>query len=1165
MLMGSKLHGVPVSATEAAPPTSPKVLSVSSTSATLSGIRAPLTIDDSDFEYDSFSSNESDSGIESDGFLSGEDGSETAAPDGDSKILQETQFVKEHVVSRLPSLKNPLVEINKVSSFKRSFEDSRPFLADPGIKTIGENVLGTSLKEAENKNAILDRKPSVNSKGSPFMNRQKVGIPIAKVSGDTDEDDDFDSNESEEDEPFLGTARVPSSGNAKRLRGNVPKVRILDVGGGDDRTSVYDSGSEGEMVGGGNGLLNSDFEEKQITDDLKAAELVEDKGIGAEEARSAESCDGIREVNANATEDIVGYHKDENSSDSTGCGAEEIQILSLSETNSVKDVVCVALEGEGTEVQEENCLEEAAMDYGNCGDENKIEEGRASQSCAFDGVEDFRSDTEQVTNQKMDTGDNGGSKLLESMDSSIEENEMQSMVNVEMSELQVVQEPTSVMNAHSVDVTFGERSGDVEEVSLDHGKPADEIINHDGTVSELFVLDDDEALKSEIVTVETCYTDAPKYIESTVSSPRESEIQLMNKVNISNFKDLQEPGYVMNGHPVDVTFGETYHDVEEASMDYRTCEGEEITDSEIVYWPCVLEDLETGDEQTTDQKLVALNTPAHDPLDETQFLNNVKFSGSQAEAVQSPGYLVNGHSVGVTSGGSSASALLATDAEKIVDSGTLLDAHSHSEWEDAYSSSLPERPENPGEPVGSLSQGQKMKLEKVEKMVVKFLRLVHRLHKSPEDSVVMKVFHQLLLAAGLPPQAKSFNLDFAKETGLAVEAEENKNGINFSLNVLVIGKSGVGKSATINSIFGEEKARISAFDPGTNSVKVIKGTSEGVHIQVLDTPGLSSSIQDQSFNRKVLQSIKKFTKKFPPDVVLYVDRLDTKIGDLNDLPLLKLITSSLGSSIWSKAIVILTHAASVPPEGPFGDHLSSYDSFAAKTSHSFQQLISNSIGNFGNIEEPNVIPVSLVENCCMRSGVENNNEHPFLGSKGSWRSQILLLCFSMKILSEIDSLLQTKQWNEQVKSSQDAKKQQRWSTEDSGYMEDMLKNDFPGPNEDDSTGLIQHENDSVNGDMLGIRLMEKDYPGVQGQMLCRLSLSRSRRDSTCGLSLDSQFVRQNCKLCVQARLNGEQSGEVSVRLNSSAQPLIAAVAFLPVVRTICRTLSLLLSPRKTEK
>ncbi|CAI9108748.1 OLC1v1008428C1 [Oldenlandia corymbosa var. corymbosa] len=82
MLMGSKLHGVPVSATEAVPPTSPKVLSVSSTSATLSGIRAPLTIDDSDFEYDSFSSNESDSGIASDGFLSSEDGSETAAPDG---------------------------------------------------------------------------------------------------------------------------------------------------------------------------------------------------------------------------------------------------------------------------------------------------------------------------------------------------------------------------------------------------------------------------------------------------------------------------------------------------------------------------------------------------------------------------------------------------------------------------------------------------------------------------------------------------------------------------------------------------------------------------------------------------------------------------------------------------------------------------------------------------------------------------------------------------------------------------------------------------------------------------------------------------------------------------------------------------------------------------
>ncbi|RVW55620.1 Translocase of chloroplast 159, chloroplastic [Vitis vinifera] len=86
-----------------------------------------------------------------------------------------------------------------------------------------------------------------------------------------------------------------------------------------------------------------------------------------------------------------------------------------------------------------------------------------------------------------------------------------------------------------------------------------------------------------------------------------------------------------------------------------------------------------------------------------------------------------------------------------------------------------------------------------------------------------------------------------------------------------------------------------AFEPTTSAVNEIIGTIDGVKIRVLDTPGLRSSLMEQAFNRKILSSIKKFMKKFPPDVVLYVDRLDTEDKDLNDLPLLKSITSSLQS------------------------------------------------------------------------------------------------------------------------------------------------------------------------------------------------------------------------------------------------------------------------------
>ncbi|MCI20261.1 translocase of chloroplast 159 chloroplastic-like, partial [Trifolium medium] len=90
---------------------------------------------------------------------------------------------------------------------------------------------------------------------------------------------------------------------------------------------------------------------------------------------------------------------------------------------------------------------------------------------------------------------------------------------------------------------------------------------------------------------------------------------------------------------------------------------------------------------------------------------------------------------------------------------------------------------------------------------------------------------------------------------------------------------------------------------------------DGVKIRVFDTPGLKSSAFEQSYNRKVLSNVKKLTKKCPPDIVLYVDRLDLQTRDMNDLPMLRSVTSALGPSIWRNVIVTLTHAASAPPDG----------------------------------------------------------------------------------------------------------------------------------------------------------------------------------------------------------------------------------------------------------
>ncbi|XWS40166.1 hypothetical protein CRYUN_Cryun18bG0117000 [Craigia yunnanensis] len=290
--------------------------------------------------------------------------------------------------------------------------------------------------------------------------------------------------------------------------------------------------------------------------------------------------------------------------------------------------------------------------------------------------------------------------------------------------------------------------------------------------------------------------------------------------------------------------------------------------------------------------------------------------------------------------------------------------------------------------------------EKLQLIRVKFLWLAHRLGQTPHNVVVAQVLYRLGLAEQLRGRnggrVGAFSFDRASAIAEQLEAAGNEP-LDFSCTIMVFGKTGVGKSATINSIFDEVKFGTDAFQTGTKKFQDVVGTVHGIKVRVIDTPGLLPSWSDQCQNEKILHSVKRFIKKTPPDIVLYLDRLDMQIRDFGDMPLLCTITEIFGPSIWFNAIVVLTHAASAPADGPNGT-ASSYDMFVTQRSHVVQQAIRQAAGDMRLMN-----PVSLVEN---HSACRTNRAGQRVLPNGQvWKPHLLLLSFASKILAEANTLL----------------------------------------------------------------------------------------------------------------------------------------------------------------
>lgn len=187
--------------------------------------------------------------------------------------------------------------------------------------------------------------------------------------------------------------------------------------------------------------------------------------------------------------------------------------------------------------------------------------------------------------------------------------------------------------------------------------------------------------------------------------------------------------------------------------------------------------------------------------------------------------------------------------------------------------------------------------------------------------------------------------------------QENVN----TLTVLVLGKGGVGKSSTVNSLIGERVAVVSAFQSETMRTLMCSRVRAGFTLNIIDTPGL---VEGLFVNDHALDTIRRSLLNKTIDVMIYVDRLDGYRVDNLDRQVIRAISRSFGPQIWKIGLLALTHAQLSPPDGI------SYSDFVARRSAALQEAIHKEAG-FKKTDTQ--VPVALVENsgrCSTNDGGE---------------------------------------------------------------------------------------------------------------------------------------------------------------------------------------------------
>lgn len=130
------------------------------------------------------------------------------------------------------------------------------------------------------------------------------------------------------------------------------------------------------------------------------------------------------------------------------------------------------------------------------------------------------------------------------------------------------------------------------------------------------------------------------------------------------------------------------------------------------------------------------------------------------------------------------------------------------------------------------------------------------------------------------------------------------------MRILLLGRTGVGKSSLINGLLRRPVAPVGDWTPATARVDRYHAWFGGTRYTVFDTPGLCDDLPEAGNDERYLAMIKAAADRV--DHAWFVTRLDFTRLSADERRGIKLVTQAFGRALWTRAVIVFTFRDAVP-------------------------------------------------------------------------------------------------------------------------------------------------------------------------------------------------------------------------------------------------------------